>query len=97
MTVRIATEPFHCLDRSLHILIALNKETVEIHKKELTKGSVLLFDPNDYDWKNEELPDGVVLLPVPFREFVQKKGIHLQPFEEVYIGEGKKDKIPHII
>lgn len=30
-------------------------------------------------------------------ELVPKKGIHLQPFEEVYIGEGKRDKIHHII
>jgi len=30
-------------------------------------------------------------------ELVPKKGIHLQPFEEVYIGEGKRDKIHHIM
>ena len=30
-------------------------------------------------------------------ELVPKKGIHLQPFEEVYIGEGKRDKIDHIV
>ena len=30
-------------------------------------------------------------------ELVSKKGIHLQPFGEVYIGEGKRDKIHHII
>ena len=30
-------------------------------------------------------------------ELVPKKGIHLQPFGEVYIGEGKRDKIHHII
>ena len=30
-------------------------------------------------------------------ELVPKKGIHLQPFEEVYIGDGKRDKIHHII
>jgi len=29
-------------------------------------------------------------------ELVPKKGIHLQPDEEVYIGEGKRDKIHHI-
>ena len=29
-------------------------------------------------------------------ELVPKKGIHLQPHEEVYIGEGKRDKIHHI-
>jgi len=30
-------------------------------------------------------------------ELVPKKGIHLQPFEEVYIGDGKRDKIHHIM
>lgn len=29
-------------------------------------------------------------------ELVPKKGIHLQPDEEVYIGEGKRDKVHHI-
>lgn len=74
VTVRLATEQFHSLDRSLHILVALNKETVEIHKKELVDGTILLFDPNDYGWKREELPSGVILVPVPFRQLVQKKG-----------------------
>ena len=30
-------------------------------------------------------------------ELVPKKGIHLQPHEEVYIGEGKREQIHHII
>ena len=30
-------------------------------------------------------------------ELVPKKGIHLQPHEEVYIGEGKRDKVHHIV
>ena len=30
-------------------------------------------------------------------ELVPKKDIHLQPYEEVYIGEGKRDKIHHIV
>ncbi len=30
-------------------------------------------------------------------ELVPKKDIHLQPYEEVYIGEGKREKIHHII
>ena len=29
-------------------------------------------------------------------ELVTKKGVFLQPYEEVYIGEGKRDKIHHI-
>ncbi|MDP3765350.1 MAG: DUF655 domain-containing protein [Nanoarchaeota archaeon] len=30
-------------------------------------------------------------------ELVPKKGVHLQSFEEVYIGDGKRDKIHHIV
>tara|TARA_Y100000310_G_scaffold251715_1_gene258297 strand:- start:15451 stop:16026 length:576 start_codon:yes stop_codon:yes gene_type:complete len=30
-------------------------------------------------------------------ELVPKKGVHLQPHEEVYIGEGKREKIHHIM
>ena len=30
-------------------------------------------------------------------ELVPKKGVFLQPYEEVYIGEGKRDKIHHIV
>lgn len=30
-------------------------------------------------------------------ELVPKKGVHLQPHQEVYIGEGKRDDIHHII
>jgi putative nucleotide binding protein len=29
-------------------------------------------------------------------ELIPKKGIFLQPYEEIYIGEGKRDKIHHI-
>tara|TARA_Y100000310_G_scaffold166259_1_gene165969 strand:- start:54 stop:623 length:570 start_codon:yes stop_codon:yes gene_type:complete len=30
-------------------------------------------------------------------ELVPKKGVFLQPLEEIYIGEGKRDKIHHIV
>lgn len=30
-------------------------------------------------------------------ELVPKKGVHLQMYEEVYIGEGKRDKVHHIV
>src|SRR3989344_1163976 len=29
-------------------------------------------------------------------ELVPKKGIFLQPYEEVYIGDGKRDKVHHV-
>ena len=64
---------------------------------------VLDFLPNGYPYDNRPMymktpiaqaigKEHFVLL-----ELVPKKGIHLQSFEEVYIGDGKRDKIHHIV
>ena len=67
------------------------------------KAIVLDFLPNGYPFDNKPShlknsvaqalgKDHFVLL-----ELVPKKGVHLQPHQEVYIGEGKRDEIHHII
>ena len=64
---------------------------------------VLDFLPNGYPYDGRPLymktpiaqavgKEHFVLL-----ELVPKKGIHLRSFEEVYIGDGKRDKIHHIV
>lgn len=75
---------------------------METEKKE-EKAIVLDFLPNGYpfDSRPSHLKSAIaqaigkehfVLL-----ELVPKKDVYLQPHEEVYIGEGKRDKIHHII
>ena len=64
---------------------------------------VLYFLPNGYPFDSRPMhkktpivqalgKDHFVLL-----ELVPKKGIFLQPYEEVYMGEGKREKIHHIV
>ena len=81
-------------------------EAVIFDKMERTKEEtviVLDFLPNGYPFDERPMymktpiaqalgKDHFVLL-----ELVPKKGVHLQPYEEVYIGEGKRDKIHHIV
>lgn len=71
VTVRIGTEKFECLNHDLHILIALNAETIPIHKDELRDGSIVIYDPH-----NGEPPAGfktkVKFLAVPLNELVTK-------------------------
>lgn len=74
ITVRIAGKKFESLDRNVQILVALNKATVELHKDQLSGGAIVLFDPSDYDWKPQELPEGLHLIPVPFTEINRKSG-----------------------
>jgi len=79
---------------------------MEAEKSEKSKEEtaiVLDFLPNGYHYDERPLymktpiaqaigKEHFVLL-----ELVPKKGIHLQSFEEVYIGDGKRDKIHHIV
>lgn len=70
VTTKISTSPFYALDEDLHILIALNKETLKLHQNELTKGAVVVFDPRDCDG-SELSSRGVLLCPVPFFEITK--------------------------
>ena len=80
----------------------MEEQEKSVRTKEET-AIVLDFLPNGYSYDGRPLymktpiaqaigKEHFVLL-----ELVPKKGIHLQPFEEVYIGDGKRDKIHHIV
>lgn len=80
----------------------MEEQEKSVRTKEET-AIVLDFLPNGYSYDDRPLymktpiaqaigKEHFVLL-----ELVPKKGIHLQPFEEVYIGDGKRDKIHHIV
>ena len=64
---------------------------------------VLDFLPNGYPFDSRPMhkktPIVQALGKVHFAllELVPKKGIFLQPYEEVYVGEGKRDKIHHVL
>ena len=62
---------------------------------------VLDFLPNGYPFEKSsglKTPIAQALGKNKFSllELIPKKGIFLQPYEEIYIGEGKRDKIHHI-
>ena len=61
------------------------------------------FLPNGYQFDDRSMHSSTAIAQAMGKEhfvlleLVPKKGIHLQPHEEVYIGEGKRDKIHHIV
>ncbi|MBW2980743.1 DUF655 domain-containing protein [Candidatus Woesearchaeota archaeon] len=64
---------------------------------------VLDFLPNGYSFDTRPIYQKTAIAQAIGKEhfvlleLVPKKEIHLQPYEEVYIGEGKRDKIHHIV
>lgn len=74
VTVRIATEQFASMNRDVHILVALNYETIGLHKDELSDGSLIIYDPASGEAKKEQFSQSVTFLPVPFREIMSQFG-----------------------
>src|SRR3989338_9504831 len=82
----------------------IKMETAEKPERSKEETAIVLdFLPNGYHYDDRPMymktpiaqaigNEHFVLL-----ELVPKKGIHLQPLEEGYIGEGKRDKIHHIV
>ena len=85
----------------MNILMQQAYDTMENAKEE--NAIVLDFLPNGYPFDDRPMymktPIAQALGKEHFAllELVPKKGVHLQPFEEVYIGEGKRDKVHHIV
>jgi 2-oxoglutarate ferredoxin oxidoreductase subunit alpha len=74
ITVRIAAHKFESMNRDLHILAALNRETVEIHKNELSAGALILIDPKDNGWEKTDFEREVNILKIPLSEINAKFG-----------------------
>ncbi len=72
VTVRIGSTRFHGVTKTLDILVALNAETVERHKEELTESSLVVFDPRDKEWTAQDFSASVLLMPIPLRDIVNE-------------------------
>ncbi len=70
VTVRIGSTKFNGVSKASDILLALNAETVALHKDALSEGAAVLFDPKDKEWTVSDFPHAVTLMPIPLRDMV---------------------------
>jgi 2-oxoglutarate ferredoxin oxidoreductase subunit alpha len=72
-TVRADAEQVYSQADTIDLLIALNKETILIHKHELASGAGIIYDGNQTTITDEELGrDNIKLYPVPLRKIVKE-------------------------
>ncbi len=70
VTVRVASKQFASMNKDVHILMSLHNPCIELHKDELNENALVVFDPKDREWKQEDFSKPVVLLPVPLSQLV---------------------------
>src|SRR3989344_2705818 len=69
-----AIDPIYSQEEGVDVLVALNRETFDLHHKEMKKGGGVVFDPGQFEIKQAELAEGVQLFPVPLTKIIADAG-----------------------
>ncbi len=68
--IRVSETPVHSSRSLVNILVALDDETVELHRSSLTESSIVVYDKTQIG----KSPDGSSFLNIPFIELAEKHG-----------------------
>jgi 2-oxoglutarate ferredoxin oxidoreductase subunit alpha len=69
--VRVDAEEVYSQTGNIDLLLALNAETVMLHKDELVSGGGIIYDPDDISLESENLnKEGLKFFPVPLKNIV---------------------------
>jgi len=66
--VTIDSTPVHALKEAIDVLVCLNKATFDLHKQELTKDSVVVYDNEEF-----EIETGFIEVRVPFKKILREE------------------------
>lgn len=72
--------------RPVDILVALNRETIDKHKSELSSQAAVLYDPTVTKVEEGEFAQGIALVPVPFLEITKQAGADKLMINTVAVG-----------
>lgn len=84
--VRASDVTIYSQKRQVDILVALNRETIEKHKNELSPNAAVLYDPNVTKVEENEFPQGILLMPVPLLELTKQVGADRLMVNTVAVG-----------
>src|SRR3990167_9915250 len=72
--VRVSDHEIFATDNHVDLLIALNRETVDLHKDEVSKGAAILFDGESFQVQPGDFTKPVNLFPVPLMKLAKEHG-----------------------
>lgn len=85
--VRVEEEPTGCIIKKINMLIALNKETIILHKEELATGAAIIYDPDKTTINEEEYgrPD-IKFIKVPAHKLLTEEKLSPIMENQVFLG-----------
>jgi 2-oxoglutarate ferredoxin oxidoreductase subunit alpha len=80
--VRAKDLPVYAISNPIDLLVALDKDTVDIHREELTRGGVIIYDGE----KIKDIGDGGAMFSVPLNRIAQETTGNAQVSNTVALG-----------
>jgi 2-oxoglutarate ferredoxin oxidoreductase subunit alpha len=74
LRLRIGARKVYTQGDEVNIVIALNQDSIERHAREIRPGGVLLFNGDSLHCDPILVPEGVRVLPLPFKELTREMG-----------------------
>lgn len=74
LRLRIAERKVYTQGDEVNVVIALNQDSIERHAREIRPGGVLLFNGDSLRCDPILVPEGVRVLPLPFKALTQEMG-----------------------
>jgi len=72
-TIRVSTNQIYSISKSLDILIALDKKTIDLHKEEVSYGGHIIYDEQDYSTEQiKKSRKDINYIAVPFTRIVNE-------------------------
>lgn len=84
--VRASNEKIYSHRKGVDILVALNRDTIDKHKKELSEKGAIVFDPAVTKVDPQEFSSTVLLVPVSFLEITKQVGADRLMINTVSLG-----------
>ncbi len=70
--VRASNQEIFSQKKTVDILVALNRETIDKHKDELVDHAAIIYDSNSIEIKEGEFPDSILLIPLPLLDLIKE-------------------------
>lgn len=84
--VRASSEVIHAPKKTVDILVALNRETIDKHKDELAENAAVLYDSNIMKVTEGELGEDKLLIPLPLGDMVKELDVERLMTNTIAIG-----------
>ncbi len=84
--VRGSDEEIFSQKRPVDIIVALNRQTIDLHKTEVSANAVILYDNEAIEVKAEDFPVSVRLCPVPLLKLAKEQGADKLMINTVAVG-----------